>query len=110
MLKADFLVVGAGIVGLTVALELKRRHPTASVVVLEKEAEPGRHSSGRNSGVLHSGIYYPPGSLKARLCRQGAIEMAAYHEQHGLPLCRRGKVLVATAPGDAPQLEMLAER
>ena len=108
--NVDFLLIGAGIVGLTIARELKLRHRDASVTVLEKEAETGRHSSGRNSGVLHSGIYYPPGSLKARVCGQGAREMAEYHEQHGLPLARRGKVLVATTPEDDSQLDMLAER
>jgi L-2-hydroxyglutarate oxidase LhgO len=78
--------------------------------VLEKEAEPGRHSSGRNSGVLHSGLYYAPGSLKAELCRQGRAEMAAYHEAHGIPLNRCGKILTPTAPKYAPQLEALYQR
>lgn len=106
----DIVVIGAGIVGLTIARELKRRHPDTSILVLEKEAAPGRHSSGRNSGVLHSGIYYPPDSLKAKVCGEGAIEMAAYHEAHGLALDRRGKILVATRAEDAPQLGVLAER
>ena len=75
--STDFLLIGAGIVGLTIARELKLRHPDAAVTVLEKESEPGRHSSGRNSGVLHSGIYYPPESLKAKVCSDGAREMAA---------------------------------
>jgi L-2-hydroxyglutarate oxidase LhgO len=107
---ADFVVIGAGIVGLSIARELKRRAPNATVVVLEKEDRPGRHSSGRNSGVLHSGIYYPAGSLKARICGQGAREMAEYCEARGLPLRRIGKVLVPTRAEDAPQLEVLAER
>ena len=107
---ADFLVIGAGIVGLTIALELKRRHPGASVVVLEKEPEPGRHSSGRNSGVLHSGIYYPPDSLKAQVCRQGCLEMIAYCEERGLPLNRIGKVLVPLRAEDGPQLDLLEQR
>ncbi|HZB70239.1 MAG TPA: FAD-dependent oxidoreductase, partial [Sphingomicrobium sp.] len=93
-MKADFVVIGAGIVGLTTALELKRRERSAKVVLLEKEDRPGRHTSGRNSGVLHSGIYYPAGSLKARVCGQGALEMAEYCEKRGLPLLRIGKVLV----------------
>lgn len=107
---ADYLIIGAGIVGLTIALELKRRHPGASVVVLEKEPEPGRHSSGRNSGVLHSGIYYPPNSLKARVCGQGCLEMIAYCEERGLPLNRIGKVLVPVRAEDGPQLDVLEER
>lgn len=110
MTNCDFLVVGAGIVGLTIARELQLRHPGARIIVLEKEQLPGLHSSGRNSGVLHSGIYYPPESLKARVCRQGSIEMAAYHEEHGLKLDRRGKLLVATKEEDIPQLDLLAGR
>jgi L-2-hydroxyglutarate oxidase len=107
---ADFLIIGAGIVGLTIALELKRRHPGASVLVLEKEPEPGRHSSGRNSGVLHSGIYYPPGSLKAQVCGQGCLEMIAYCEERGLPIDRIGKVLVPVREEDGPQLDVLEQR
>lgn len=107
---ADFVVIGAGIVGLSIARELKRREPNARVVVLEKEDRPGRHSSGRNSGVLHSGIYYPAGSLKARICGQGAREMAEYCESRGLPLRRIGKVLVPTRAEDGSQLDVLAER
>lgn len=110
MPQADFLVIGAGIVGLTIARELKHRQPGASVVVLEKDAAPGQHSSGRNSGVLHSGIYYPPDSLKAKVCGQGAKEMAAYCESNGLPLKRLGKVLVATNVEDDPQIDLLAKR
>lgn len=109
-MKADYLVIGAGIVGLAIARELKRRRPQASVVILEKEDRPGRHSSGRNSGVLHSGIYYPAGSLKARICGQGAREMADYCEERGLPIRRLGKILVPVEPSDAGQLDLLAER
>ena len=109
-MKTDFVVIGAGIVGLTIAHELKRREPGARVVVLEKEDRPGRHTSGRNSGVLHSGIYYPAESLKARVCGQGAREMAEYCVVRGLPLRRIGKILVPTREADAPQLELLAER
>jgi L-2-hydroxyglutarate oxidase LhgO len=108
--RADFLVIGAGILGLSIARELKRRQPGASLLVLEKESGPGRHSSGRNSGVLHSGLYYAPGSLKARLCRKGAAEMAAFHEEHGLPFERRGKILTPTTPGRAEAMATIAER
>jgi len=106
----DYVIIGAGIVGLTIARELKRRNSHARICVLEKEHEPGRHSSGRNSGVLHSGIYYPPDSLKAKVCRQGALEMAEFHERHQLKLDWRGKILVATRPEDAPQLDLLLQR
>jgi L-2-hydroxyglutarate oxidase len=110
MRNIDFVVIGAGIVGLTIALELKRRLPSASIAVLEKEPEPGRHSSGRNSGVLHSGIYYPPASLKARVCGQGAREMAAYCEERRLPLNRIGKVLLPLRAEEAAQLDLLEAR
>ena len=80
---ADFLVIGGGVVGLTVALELRRRHGAASVTVLEKEPQPGAHASGRNSGVLHAGFYYTPDSLKARLTRDGCAAWTAYHREHG---------------------------
>jgi L-2-hydroxyglutarate oxidase LhgO len=110
MYNTDFLVIGAGIVGLSIARELKIRYPGSTTTVLEKEAGPGLHSSGRNSGVLHSGIYYPSDSLKAKVCSQGAIEMAEFCNQHGLPLERRGKVLVAVNEQDEPQLELLARR
>jgi len=107
---ADYVVIGAGIVGLAVARELKRRAPKAHILVLEKEDRPGRHASGRNSGVLHSGLYYPPGSLKARLCGRGAREMAEYCIARGLPLRRIGKLLVPTEAADAARLDRLAER
>ena len=110
MRTADYVVIGAGIVGLSIALELKRRLPGCRIILLEKEPEPGRHSSGRNSGVLHSGIYYPPRSLKARICGQGALEMAAYCEERGLPLNRIGKVLLPLRTQDGPQLELLEQR
>jgi (S)-2-hydroxyglutarate dehydrogenase len=110
MTTVDYLIIGAGIVGITIALELKKRFPEAKVQLLEKEAELGMHSSGRNSGVLHSGIYYPPGTLKAEVCRQGAIEMKEFHRAHKLQLRECGKLLVVAGPQDAPQLAMLEER
>src|SRR6188508_352169 len=107
---ADFVIIGAGIVGLTIARELKRRQPRAGIIVLEKEDRPGRHASGRNSGVLHSGIYYPSDSLKARVCGEGAREMAEYCEARKLPLRRIGKILLPTETRDGSQLDLLAER
>lgn len=106
----DFVILGAGMVGLTIALEIKRRYPDQSVLVLEKESEVGKHSSGRNSGVLHSGIYYPPNTLKAKVCNQGAKELAQYCEEKGLPLAKIGKLLVTTRVEDAAQFEILVER
>lgn len=105
--NADFLIVGAGIVGLTVARELRRRHPSSRILVLEKEAEPGRHASGRNSGVLHSGIYYTPGTLKARFCAEGARRMRDYAREKGIPCRVGGKVIVAGGDEDLPGLDRL---
>jgi len=107
---ADFVVVGAGIVGLALARELRTRHPDCTIVVVEKESEVGLHASGRNSGVLHSGIYYGEGSLKARVCAEGAREMASYCEEHGLPIDRVGKVILPVRADDDSQLDVLFAR
>lgn len=106
----DFLIIGAGIVGLCLARALKQRYADQHVVVLEKEPAPGRHASGRNSGVLHSGIYYPPGSLKARVCSQGGRELAQYCDERQLPLHRPGKLLVPMHSRDESQLDLLEAR
>jgi L-2-hydroxyglutarate oxidase LhgO len=108
--SADFVIVGAGIVGLALARELKSRHPAARIVVLEKEAAVGEHASGRNSGVLHSGVYYAAGSLKGALCAQGARELAAYCTEHRLPIARAGKVVVPTCAAEDAVLDMLRDR
>lgn len=108
--RADFLVIGAGVVGLSIARELKQRVPKSRIIVLEKEAGLGRHMSGRNSGVLHSGLYYPESSLKARVCVDGMRAMATYCEERGLPIARLGKVIVPANEGDGPQLELLEHR
>jgi 2-hydroxyglutarate dehydrogenase len=100
------VVVGGGIVGLAVARELIARNPRASVCVLEREAEIGAHQTGHNSGVLHAGVYYAPGSLKARLCVQGARELYEYCAQRGIASERCGKVIIAS---DSRELERLAE-
>lgn len=105
----DFAIVGAGIVGLAVAFELKKRHPGASIVVLEKEAALGKHASGRNSGVLHSGIYYGPDTLKARVCSRGAARMMDFAEEQGIPYRRSGKVIIATGEQDLPTVERLLQ-
>jgi (S)-2-hydroxyglutarate dehydrogenase len=110
MHNVDFLIIGGGIVGLTIAIELKKRFPKDKVLILEKEVETGRHSSGRNSGVLHSGIYYPEGTLKAKVCSQGARELAEYCRDKKLPINRIGKLLIPTSTKDAQQLELLQSR
>jgi L-2-hydroxyglutarate oxidase len=106
----DYAVVGAGIVGLAVARELAHRHPTETVAVLEKEPSVGAHQTGHSSGVVHAGIYYAPGSLKARLCTEGAKDLYSYCERHGIPHARTGKVIVATTQSELPGLDELERR
>ena len=107
--SADILIVGAGIVGLTIARELVARG-AEGVVLLEKEDRLGRHASGRNSGVLHAGIYYAPDSLKARSCLAGNLLMRAYCKEKGLPLLETGKVIVARSEAELPALDELHRR
>lgn len=106
----DFVIVGAGIIGLSLARELQTRYPQKKIAVLEKETSLGKHASGRNSGVLHSGIYYPAGSLKAKLCAEGARELGAYCRDHGLPIQQLGKVILPILPQDDVQLDLLLSR
>jgi (S)-2-hydroxyglutarate dehydrogenase len=106
----DVAVVGGGIVGLATARELQRRDPDARIVVLEREAAVGRHQTGRNSGVAHAGIYYAPGSLKARLCVEGLRELYAFCEEHGIAHERCGKVIVALEPSELGRLDELEAR
>ncbi|XP_062325146.1 L-2-hydroxyglutarate dehydrogenase, mitochondrial [Osmerus eperlanus] len=106
----DVAVVGGGIVGLATARELILRHPTLSFVLLEKEKELAMHQSGHNSGVIHSGIYYTPGSLKARLCVRGANLAYDYLEKKGIPYKRCGKLIVAVRQEEVPRLRALYER
>ncbi|KAK6478887.1 L-2-hydroxyglutarate dehydrogenase [Huso huso] len=106
----DVAVVGGGIVGLATARELILRHPSLSFVVLEKEKELAVHQSGHNSGVIHSGIYYTPGSLKARLCVRGATLAYQYCERKGIPYQRCGKLIVAVEQEEIPRLKALYER
>lgn len=106
----DVAVVGAGIVGLATARELILRHPSLNFILLEKEKELAAHQSGHNSGVIHSGIYYTPGSLKARLCVRGATLAYEYCEKKGLPYKRCGKLIVAVEQEEIPRLKALYER
>ncbi|MFC5724767.1 L-2-hydroxyglutarate oxidase [Streptomyces gamaensis] len=106
----DVLVVGGGIVGLSTAWAITRAAPGTRVVVLEKEDGPARHQSGRNSGVIHSGIYYRPGSFKARFAVRGAEEMVKFCAEHGLPHEVTGKLIVATEAEELPRLHALVQR
>lgn len=106
----DIVVVGAGIVGLAVARELAMRHRDARVAVLEREGRVAAHQTGHSSGVIHAGVYYRPGSLKARLCVEGARALYGYCERHGIPARRSGKVIVATTGDELPRLAELERR
>src|SRR5881227_2186094 len=110
MSECDVAVVGAGIIGLAVARELLLRRADLRVHVLEKEHEVGFHQTGNNSGVIHAGIYYAPGSLKARLCVEGARDLYEFCERHAVPVDRCGKVIVATTPAELPGLDELERR
>lgn len=106
----DVLVIGGGIVGLSTAYALVRSAPGTRVTVLEKEAGPARHQTGRNSGVIHSGIYYRPGSLKARYAVKGAAEMVKFCTEYGIPHEVTGKLIVATDRAELPRLHALVQR
>ncbi len=106
----DVAIVGAGIVGLAVALQLLRKHPGLKVVVLEKENEVAAHQTGHNSGVIHSGLYYKPGSLKARLCVEGRTAMVDFCREHAIPHEICGKIIVATDENEIPGLLELLRR
>ena len=105
--RHDVVVVGAGVVGLATARALAQRRPGLSIAVLDKEQRVGAHQSARSSGVIHRGVYYAPGSLKARLCGAGAAELSAYCDERGIPVLRCGKVVVATDAAEIPRLEEL---
>jgi len=106
----DFAIVGAGIVGLATAREILRARPRSSIVVLEKETAIASHQTGHNSGVIHAGIYYAPGSLKARFCREGASATKAFCVEHGIKFENCGKLLVATNDRERVHMEALFER
>jgi len=106
----DVAIVGAGIVGLATAYRLLERLPDLRVTVLEKEADVAMHQSGHNSGVVHAGIYYAPGSLKARLCAEGKADLERFAERHDIPLEHCGKLIVALTDDELPRLASLRER
>jgi L-2-hydroxyglutarate oxidase LhgO len=106
----DVLIVGAGIVGLATAMDLTQRRPDLKVIVLDKEKEVAAHQTGNNSGVIHAGIYYKPGSLKAQMSIEGMNSMVEFCQQHDLPYELCGKVIVALTPEELPRLEDLYQR
>ena len=108
--RADVAIIGAGIVGLATALRLLEQKPDLRVVLLEKESTVASHQTGHNSGVLHAGLYYQPGSLKARLCREGKADLEAYCEAHGVPVEHTGKLVIALDQSELGRLDELKAR
>ncbi|MGC2109912.1 MAG: L-2-hydroxyglutarate oxidase [Candidatus Korobacteraceae bacterium] len=108
--EADLLIIGAGIVGLATALQTTRRFPELRIIVVDKESRVAAHQTGHNSGVIHSGLYYRTGSLKARNCVAGAASMKQFCEEQRIPFEECGKLVVATSPEEVPRLEQLHQR
>ena len=106
----DFIVIGAGIIGMATARQLQQTFPGCSLLVLEKEAGPARHQTGRNSGVIHAGVYYTPGSLKARFCKEGNIATKEFCREYGIRFEECGKLLVATNEKELTRLAALETR
>lgn len=106
----DVAIVGGGIVGLATAWQFQQKYPDRSIVLLEKESEVGFHQTGRNSGVLHSGIYYKPGSMRAINCRAGKLAMERFCEEQGVPYDLCGKVIVAVDESELERLEGIYQR
>lgn len=106
----NYIIVGSGIVGLATGYALKKASPQASILILEKEGRAATHQTGRNSGVIHSGVYYKPGSKKARLCTRGSNRMMDFCRTYGVPFEQCGKVIVATDESELDYLDILAER
>lgn len=109
-MNTDILIIGAGIVGLSTAMEVRRRFPHLSLTLVEKEARPAVHQTGHNSGVIHAGVYYPPGSRKAELCRAGNAATKAFCDEHGIAYDICGKLIVATQEEEMPRLQALYQR
>jgi L-2-hydroxyglutarate oxidase len=107
---ARYVVVGGGIIGLATAYRLVQERPDAEVTVVDKENRVGAHQTGHNSGVVHAGVYYRPGSLKAALCKAGSRSMVDFCAEHGIPVQVCGKLIVATDPVELPRLAALHER
>ena len=108
--ETDVLVIGGGLVGLSTAMHLKAMHPDLSITLIEKDGQLAGQQSGHNSGVLHAGIYYEPGSLKAEFCVEGNAAMVEFCVQHGIPVVRCGKVIVANTDEEIDRLERLHDR
>src|SRR5450631_3009506 len=108
--QVDVAIIGAGIVGLATGIELSSRFPGLSLAVIDKEAKVANHQTSHNSGVIHSGIYYKPGSLKARLCVKGKQQLLRFCDEHGIAYNLCGKVIVALNEGELARLDDLYQR
>lgn len=108
--RYELIVVGAGILGAAVAYSFCKKHPSAKVALIEQSPGPATHQTGRNSGVIHAGVYYPPGSLKAKYCRQGLEDTVRFCQQYNLPFEQCGKLVVATSTKEAEYLDTLYDR
>jgi len=106
----DFIIIGGGILGMSTAMQLKQAYPDSKMLLLEKEAGPARHQTGHNSGVIHAGVYYTPGSLKARFCLEGNRATKAFCDEHGIAYDTCGKLLVATSELEMERMQALWER
>lgn len=106
----DFIIVGGGILGMSTAMQLKQAYPDSRMLLLEKEDEPGKHQTGNNSGVIHAGVYYAPGSLKSKFCLQGNVATKAFCDEHDIPYQTCGKLLVATNDTEMQRMQELWER
>ena len=106
----DIVIIGAGIVGLSTAWQMKNKYPDKRIAVLEKESSVALHQTGHNSGVIHAGVYYAPGSLKAKFCKEGAAATKSFCQQHNIPFEECGKLLVATDELELQRMDALFER
>ena len=109
-IKTDFVIIGAGMLGLSMARNIKKINPGSSILILEKEDFIGQHSSGRNSGVLHAGIYYKPNSLKAKVCVEGAKRLKEWCANHKLKILNCGKIITTQSQELDPQIDLLMKR
>ncbi len=108
--RVDICIIGGGILGLATGLRLLEARPDLRIVILEKEATLASHQTGHNSGVVHAGLYYQPGSLKAKLCREGKVDLERFCEAHDIPVERTGKLVVAIDDGELDRFATLKER
>lgn len=106
----DYIIVGGGIIGASTAWQLKKKYPNKRILLLEKEQEFAQHQTGHNSGVIHAGVYYPPKSLKAEFCKQGAIDTLDFCHRHGIKVENCGKLIVATSKIELERMQALFER